>query len=143
MNKYIKINEDNEIIECFYEYQKNMFDGTEILLGDFPKKSSLNGKGIFDQWGYPIFIWDGNNIIEKTQNEIDSNPKFIQWYKQKKKVELNKYIGNNLLDIIKPGIRELSDIIVYWNNFKTNSSSWITKQQVDNAFDTAINWLNS
>ena len=28
------------------------------------------------------------------------------------------------------------------NSFKTNASSWTTKQQIDNAFDTAINWLN-
>lgn len=143
MKAYIKINNNDEIIDLFFEHQKIKFDGTEIFYSSDLVKLKINGKSISSEYGVPIFIWDEENAMEKTQTEIDNDPDFVQRYKVMKKAELNKYIGDNLLNVIIPGTRSLNDIVAQWNTFKTNSSSWTTKQDVDNAFETAINWLTN
>ena len=144
MKRYIKINNNNFIIiKIFTWYVRPEFDGTEIELDDNGPDLKINGKNILNEYDFPIFIYTNGIVIERTQSEIDNDPDFIIYYKKLKKEELNRYVGDNLLDVIKPGIRSLEDIVTAWNSFKTNASSWTTKQQIDNAFDTAINWLNS
>ena len=145
MTRYIKIDENNIPTNVFNDSSRYLFDGTEIYLDDNWDSTIYNGKEIFNEYEVAQFTWDPTEkiLIERNQSEIDNDPSFITYYKKLKKEELNKYVGDNLLDVIKPGIRSLEDIVTAWNSFKTNASSWTTKQQVDNAFDTSINWLNS
>jgi len=140
MNKYIKVNASNEITDVFFEWQKNKFDGTEILLEDTTIiRHSVNNKSISNDYGVYIFTWDGTMATEKTQTEIDDNPDFITDYKKQKKDQLFAYIASNLYDIN----RTLDQIRTQWTSFKTNAASWTTKQDVDDAYDQAIVWLHS
>ena len=142
MKRYIKA-PSGLIIIIFTWHNRPEFDGTEIEFdNNWPEQDLLiNGKNILNEFGTPIFTWDGENAIERSQSEIDSDPEFIQRYKVMKKTELNNYIGDNLLDVIIPGTKSLDDIVAQWNIFKKNASSWTTKQDVDTAFETAIDWL--
>jgi len=146
MRKYIKVNGNDRIVDVFFEYQKAKIDGSEIFLEDTDYICHrINDKSISDENGNFIFVWNGTAVVEKTQTEIDDyfNNNLLTDYKIKKRDQLGKNIGDNLLKYIKPGTRSIEDIVTQYNQFVTNSSSWTTKQDVDDAFNTAITWLQS
>ena len=139
MNKYIKINAKNEIIDVFFEKQKNKKDGTEIFLENTEiKKHKINDKSISNQYGVPIFIWNGSSAMEKTQEEIDNDVDFLVDYKKKKKGELIAKIKDSLFETS----RSLDEIRVKWAEFKASASSLTTKQEIDDACSSAVTWLN-
>ena len=107
MNKYIKINQNNEIIDVFFEYQKNKFDGTEILLETTDKiKHKINGKSISNEYGLFIFQYNNGSIVEKNQTEIDlENQPFA-------KQEVLQALQATDID----NIRIIDDIIEYIEN---------------------------
>lgn len=141
MNQYILVNNNNEITDVFYEYQKKkMQNPDKILFGDFDNKiikHKINGKSISDKFGTFIFKYIDETVVEKTQAEIDVDS--VPKYKKIKKEQLFNYIKNNEYDINKT----LNEIRTAWAQFKTNASSWTTIQDVDNAYDQAIIWLHS
>lgn len=141
MKRYIKVDNDNNIIAVFTWFQRWQFDGTEIELDDEGFSTQINGIEALTEWGFSKFIYAGGEAVEKTQTEIDSDVEFIEFYKQLKKDELQAYIGLHTLDILIN--HTWSEIVTQWQAFKTNASSWTTKQDIDNAFDIAINWLTS
>ena len=142
MKRYIKINSNNEIIDLFNWFYRGQFDGSEIELDDTtPFLLTINGKTVLNEFGFPVFIWNGTSAVEKSQSEIDSDPDFIIFYKKLKKDELQVYIGTHILDILEN--HAWAEIVTQWGNFKQNASSWTTKSQIDTAFNNAINWLNT
>ena len=80
MDKYIKINQNNDIIDVFFNHQKSKFDGTEILLETTDKiEHKINGKSISNEYGVFIFQYINESIINKKQSDIDiENVPFIQ-----------------------------------------------------------------
>lgn len=142
MNKYIKINDNNEITDVFFEYQQNKFDGSEILIGDAAIKHKINNNSIANEYGVLVYIWNGTSATKKTAAAINNDADFLIRYKLMKKDELERYIGSNLLTVVKTD-RTLQDIIIQWDAFKSGASSWNTKAAVDTAFNNAISWLNS
>lgn len=135
MERYIKINNSNLICDLFFKYQKNKFDGNEILLDDLPEKSLLiNDKYISDENGNYIFEYDEGEIIE-IDPYIDTD--ILLLYKLKKRDELYALMWPATIE----GNRTLDDIITQWATFKANAPTWTTKAQVDAAFETAKTWL--
>lgn len=142
MKRYIKINENNEITDLFNWFSRYQFDGTEIEFDDtIPFIYTINGETIKNEFGVLKFTWDGSSALLKSQSSIDNDPEFIIEYKKLKKEELQAYIGMHTLDILNN--HTWTEIVTQWNNFKQNASGWTTKSQVDNAFNQAINWLNT
>jgi hypothetical protein len=138
MNKYIKINENDEIIDVFFEYQTKKIDGNEIFLEDTQDiRHKLNEKSISNEYGIYIFKWTNESIVEKTQIEIENDVNFIIWYRQYLKTKLNEVIGKNLLDIN----RSLEDIKNQWESFKITCIPLETKAELDTAYNNAISWL--
>jgi len=139
MNEYIKTNNENEIIDVFYDHQ-DKFDGTEIFTGD--KTQATRIRNISNEYGVFIYTWDGTKAVKKTAAVINNDPDFLIKYKLMKKDELQQYIGSNLLTVIKAD-RSLLDIVEQYTIFVSNASSWNTKAAIDGAFNSAISWLNS
>ena len=138
MNKYIKINLSNEVIDVFFEYQKNKFDGTEILLGNVkpPYKHKINNKSISDEFGNFIFTWDGIQIFEKSQTEIDATG--FNDYKKFKIKELKNIILNNWpLEINKTS----AQLKTFWDDFNVVSETWENKTDADSDYEDALVWL--
>jgi len=144
MNKYIEINENNEIIDVFFDWQKEkMQSSTKILLEEdtTETKHKINGKSISEEFGCFIFLYNNGTITEKTQSEIETSAEYIIRYKKIKRDELKAYIES---DSITDGItKTIPEIKIKWQQFKTNSSNWTTKQEIDDAFNEAVTWLQS
>lgn len=143
MKRYIKTNNDNQIIKIFTWHTRPEFDGSEILYDDnWPEQGLLvNEKNILNEFETPVFTWDGSSATERTQDDIDSDSDFIVYYKQLKKDELQAYIGLNTLDILPN--HTWTEIVTQWESFKENASNWTTKQEIDTVFNNAISWLTS
>lgn len=140
MKKYIKINDKNEIVDVLFDYQKRKFDGTEIFYEDTEiKKHKINDKSISSEYGVYIFTWNGSSAVEKTQSEIDNDADFIVKYRKMEKRELIAYIKDKFFESTK----SLEEIRIRWATFKTNASSFTTKQEIDDAVDNAKAWLES
>jgi hypothetical protein len=137
MNRYIKTNVSNEIIDHFFEYQKSKFDGTEIFIEDTQTiNHRINGKSISNEYGIWRFTWDGMSISEKSQATIDSETLTI--YKQIKQAEIQHIIINRWpLDID----RRSDAIFTQWAAIKADSVNWTTLAEVDTAFNNAMTWL--
>jgi tRNA nucleotidyltransferase (CCA-adding enzyme) len=131
MNKYIKVDGSNLIIDVFFTFQKSKFDETEIFLEDTEIiKHKINNKSISDEYGNYIFEYVSGVITEVATD-------LVAGYKKKKKEELESIFKNNWLDTT----RTMAEIKTKWATFKTNASSWTTIAEVDTAFDAAITWL--
>lgn len=138
MNKYIKINQNNEIIDVFFEHQKNKFDGSEILIGNVnpPYKRKINNKSISNDFGIYIFTWDGIQIFEKSQVEIDNEtlPIYIS-----KKIDLIKIL---ILNQWINSSKNIAQIKEQYDLLKSQSLTWTTVAQVDTEIDNFIEWLD-
>jgi hypothetical protein len=78
MKKYIKIDENDLIIDVFFEYQQSKFDGGEIHLEDTEIiKHKINDKSISNEYGAFIFKWENNKVIERTKTQIDNDQKTL------------------------------------------------------------------
>lgn len=140
MDQYIIVDNNNNIIDTFFTYQKDKIKIPAKILyqSDVSEiKHKINGKSISNEYGAYIFRWTGSVAVERSATEIEAD--FIQDYKKQKKEQLFQYIRDNLYDIN----RTLDQIRTQWASFKTNASSWTTVQQVDDAYDQAIVWLHS
>lgn len=134
MNKYIKINTNNEIIDVFFECQ-DKFDGTEILIGDLPKTHKINDKSISDEYGTFIFTWSGSEAIEKDAAEVEQAS--LGKYKAQKRDALFTLIMGSLLSTSRT-LQELQD---QWPAFAAAAIAAETKQEIDTLFNNAVNWL--
>jgi tRNA nucleotidyltransferase (CCA-adding enzyme) len=131
MNKYIKVDGSNLIIDVFFTFQKSKFDGTEIFLEDTEIiKHKINNKSISDEYGNYIFEYVSGVITEVATD-------LVAGYKKKKKEELESIFKNNWLDTT----RTMAEIKTKWATLKSNASSWTTIEDIDIAYDSAIAWL--
>jgi len=140
MKKYIKVNVNGEICDVFFKYQKDKFDGTEILISDTDKKHKLADyrtpdelKSISDEMGNYIFWYSNSNIIE-----VSTETLFVNKYKKQRYRDLKALIKDNLVFSDK-SIDQIKNQIA---NLKSQHESWQTRSEVDTAFDTFIDWLN-
>lgn len=144
MNKYIEINQNNEIIDVFFDWQKpKMKSQTKILLEEDTQdtKQRINGKSISVDVGEFIFTYIDGVVTERIQEEIESSATYIQKYKKLKKDEMEYFVNNNSLT---DGItRDWPDIKARWQQFKADSENWTTKQEIDDAVNQAKTWLTS
>ena len=85
MKKYIELNNKNEIIDVFFDYQSSKIASTtKIFLEDTDiKKHKINGKSISNTDGVFLFKYIDNSIIEKTMEEIDADQKTIEEVRNK------------------------------------------------------------
>jgi len=136
MKRYIKKNAENLIIDLFFEWQKNKFDGAEIEISD-GDKLKIDGKSISNEFGTPIFEMIGDTPTERSQLDIDNDPDFIKRYKQHLKSKLKSIIDNEIIEVS----RTLAEIRTKWNDFKTTAASETTKSGLDTLYNNAITWL--
>ena len=137
IEKFIKINNDNFIVDVFFENQKNKFDGTEISIGKFPTRDfKIFDKYISDEEGNFIYKFIDKNIIELTIDEIYTG-NILNKYKIKKRDELKTTILQEWPNVDKT----MAQIKAQWNTFKTNVVAATTKTEVDAFFDNAYAWL--
>lgn len=142
MKKYIELNEHTQIRDVFFEYQRNkMQSTTKIYIGDTAVKHKINNKSISNKYGTYIFTYDSTGgVSQRTVTQINNDTDFIAWYKKDLKNNLDGFIKDNLgIEITK----SLEQIKTQYNNFLQSCSSMTTKTQLDNAFNTAMNWLTS
>ena len=89
--KYIKLNNDNRIIDVFYPRQTTKFDGTEIFLDETEKiDHKINGKSISDEYGNFIFEYD----VKKqkiTENDIYADDRATKKAKDEKENKINSF----------------------------------------------------
>jgi hypothetical protein len=123
MEKYIKINQKNEIIDLFYDHQKIKFDGTEIQLKDEPKPTfKINGKSISNEHGVFIFTWDGSKVVEKKKAEIDADPKTIEALEEERKKPL-MLDNKEILKLVDDTIQNISKSVVLPTQIVTESDN--------------------
>ncbi len=111
-NQYIKLDENNNIIDLFWEHQKNKFDGSEIFFEevDDNEKLKINGKSISNEYGAPIFQYDDGCVYERTQSEIDNDYKTLDALVLKAEKELGETdaymprIMNDYMDLMEAGV---------------------------------------
>lgn len=143
MDQYIKTDGSNNIIDTFFDFQKNKFDGTEILFESDvtpPFKQKINGKSISNEFGTFIFTWDGSDATEKTSTEIETeeNINLLPEYKTQKIAE-----GRNILYTQWP---DSSKTVTALKNqyliFKTNVQSATTIAEVDTELTDFITFID-
>ena len=146
MKKYIKINSKKEVIDVFFDYQKNKFDGSEIFYKETDLlKHKINNKNISDKNGYFIFKYISGEIIEISSETIEESVEFIEKYQEEKKEELKSFLMDNLLTLIKPNrepARTFEDIVLKWNEFLHAITSCNKKKDIDVLYATVVTWLN-
>ena len=138
MKKYIKL-DGTDIIDVYFEYQKEKFNPSDIMLEEteiiehkLRVKSSDPWKSISDEYGNPIFRWISNAV--QSQN---TDAKFLIKYKKQKVAQLKEVIKENLFEVT----RTLDQIRTQFGNVKTSSTSWTTVAEVDTAYNQFITWL--
>jgi hypothetical protein len=87
------------------------------------------------------FIY-AHQIGEPYKRDINSDTKHVAWYKQHLKAELQKVIGDNLLDILGSGLKLEEDIVPQWSGFLTTGASMTTITALKNHYNSAIDFLN-
>lgn len=104
MKRYIKKNENNEIIDLFFEVWKGRFDGTEIFLDEVEGMDVyINGKCISDDIGNPLFKHENGKIIE-----IDTYKPQLEAYKKEQE---NAGVKSELEQIDIKSIRSIREWI--------------------------------
>lgn len=84
IKRYIKT-DNKKIIDIFHEGQEEKFDGSEIYLDTVEAPSVwINGKGLFDEAGKPIFKLKNNGEIEEISNDED----VLEYWKKRKDKEI-------------------------------------------------------
>jgi len=143
MNKYIKTNSNNEIIDVFFPYQESKFDGTEIFLEDDPTmKHKINGKSISNEYAIWLFKYIENSVVEKIPSEIllEINLDYLPIYKQQKIDEMTDYILKKLLQWSKA----ITAIQAQYNNvFIVSVEGAASMAEVDIIYNDMITWLNA
>jgi len=143
MNKYIKINGEPtpEVIDVFFEYQKNKFDGSEILLEDTTViKHKLRVKGsdpwssICDDYGHYLFGWVANKLVA-----LDKSGEYLQKYKKNALDEIKMWINLNWSDCTKT----MAQIQARIQTEKSNASSLTTTADVDAVVEDFKTWAGS
>ena len=83
MKRYIKLDEENRIVDIFNEANNNRFDGSEIEydVTDSYADVWINGKGIFNGKGEPIYKYEKGVATELDQTE------YLEWLKEEKTKE--------------------------------------------------------
>lgn len=140
MERLIKVDGHNRIIDLFFRWQKEKYATYDYYLDDHAYEGlKINGKSISDEYGNPIFIYIGDRAQEIPIETRESDPDFIAKYKKIKKEELQNILKNEWLDVT----RTQEEIKTRWQTFKQNASSWTTKDEIDTAFNQAVTWLRS
>ncbi len=141
MNKYIKIDGSNNIIDVFYEYQKGKFDGSEIFFEfDETLKHKINGKSISNEQGIFIFTWDGSVVVEKTPAEITAeiNTDYLPVYIPEKLDEIRTLLYTRWPDSGKT----IAALKAEYDNVKTASSGWTSISDVNTAYDNFVTFMD-
>lgn len=143
MEKYIKTNGLNEIIDVFFSYQKNKFDGTEILIEEnvgAPFKHKINNKYISNEYGIFIFKYISGSIVEKTPAEIEAeiNTNYLPNYIVLKLDEIRTKLYMYWPDSSKT----ISALKAQYDVVKTASSGWSSISDVDTAYDNFITFMD-
>ena len=140
MKKYIKVNNNHEIVDVFFDYQKSKFDGTEIFLEDVSlKEHKINGESISNYCGVFKFTWFGQFVFAKTPVEMGGSVVEVNKYKRQKRDELFEIINGSLFKVLLT--RDLDEIKTQWDALVATSANWKTLSEVDTAFHNALSWL--
>jgi len=102
--------------------------------------------------GFPQYKVNISNELElRTDVDTNTDDVTIQQYKVQKRAELFNLINGNWIEILlhrtlgqepdKTPTEALTAIINQWQNLKTASAGWTTKEEVDTAFTNALSWL--
>lgn len=143
MNKYIKINENNEIVDVFFTFQKNKFDGTEIIIEEnvpSPYKHKINGKSISNEYGFWIFKFIESVVVEKTNSEIEIevNTYYLPVYIEKRLLELRQLMYTRWVDSSKTGAANQAQYKIA----KTNMAGSTSLSEVDTEYNNFELFMN-
>lgn len=138
--KYIKVESlyglTNVIVDVFFDFQKEKFDGTEISLGPYSEiEYDIYGHDISDENG--VFTLELAELVPSPLIiPIPENTRYsgqiLENYKTDSIEKTREALKNKgIFDIIDLTGLSLTEIVSAWSNFKSNIMSDTTKSDID------------